>query len=43
MEMYNLTEEEYEYFVDAFRLYGGEWGFHTITEIQEVTLGDKLL
>jgi hypothetical protein len=43
MELYNLTEEEYEYFVDAFRLYGGEWGFHTITKIQEVALGEKLL
>ena len=40
MEMYNLTEEEYECFVDSFRLYGGEWGFHTITRIQEITLGE---
>lgn len=39
MEIYNLTEEEYEYFVEAFRLYGGEWGFHTIKRIQEITLG----
>mgnify|MGYP003288771285 CR=1 FL=1 len=43
MELYNLTEEEYEYFRDAFRLYGGEWGFHTIKSIQEVTLGEKIL
>lgn len=43
MELYDLTEKEYEYFVDAFRLYGGEWGFHTIKSIQEVTLGEKIL
>ena len=43
MELYNLTEEEYEYFVDSFRLYGEEWGFHTINKIQEVTLGEELL
>lgn len=43
MELYNLTEEEYEYFVDAFRLYGGEWGFHTIKSIQEITLGEIIL
>lgn len=40
MELYNLTEEEYEYFIDAFSLYGGEWGFHTIESIQEITLGE---
>ena len=43
MELYNLTEEEYEYFIDSFRLYGGEWGFHTIKSIQEITLGEKIL
>lgn len=43
MELYNLTEEEYEYFVDAFELRGGEWGFHTIEKIQEVTLGKTWL
>ena len=31
--------DTYEEFVDAFELYGSEWGFHTITKIQEVTLG----
>ena len=40
MELYDLTEEEYDCFVDAFSLYGGEWGFHTIKTIQEVTLGE---
>ena len=43
METYNLTEEEYEYFLDAFSLYGGEWGFHTIKSIQEITLGEIIL
>ena len=27
MELYDITEEEYEYFIDAFKLYGGEWVF----------------
>lgn len=43
MELYNLTEEEYDYFVDAFHLWGGEWGFHTIESIQEITLGERIL
>lgn len=43
MELYNLTEEEYEWFIDSFHLYGGEWGFHTIESIQEITLGEKIL
>ena len=43
IELYNITEEEYEYFLDAFSLYGGEWGFHTIKSIQEITLGEIIL
>lgn len=43
MEMYNLTEEEYDCFVDTFSLYGCEFGFHTIKTIQEVTLGEVWL
>ncbi len=42
-ELYNIDEETYELFIKIFNLYGGEWGFHTITRIQEVTLGEKLL
>lgn len=38
-ELYNIDENTYEEFVDAFELCGSEWGFHTITKIQEVTLG----
>lgn len=43
MELYNLTEEECAYFIETFSLYGGEWGFHTIESIQEITLGEKIL
>ena len=43
-ELYNITDEEYEEFIDLFDLYSGvEWGFHTITKIQEVTLGEEVL
>lgn len=43
MELYNLTEEEYEDFIENFHLWGGEWGFHTIVSIQEITLGEEIL
>jgi len=43
MELYNLTEEECAYFIETFNLWGGEWGFHTIESIQEITLGEKIL
>lgn len=43
MEIYDISEEEYENFVDTFHLRGGEWGFHTIKSIQEITLGEKIL
>lgn len=42
-ELYNLSDEDYEDFVEIFQLWGGEWGFHTIVSIQEITLGNKLL
>lgn len=42
-ELYDIDENTYEEFVDAFELYGSEWGFHTITKIQEVTLGKAWL
>lgn len=42
-ELYAINEETYEEFIETFCLYGGEWGFHTITKIQEITLGEKLL
>lgn len=37
-ELYDIDEETYEEFVETFDLYA-EWGFHTITRIQEVILG----
>lgn len=37
-DRYDISEEELEEFRDAFQLYVGEYGFHTITRIQEVTL-----
>lgn len=42
-ELYNITDEEYEDFIETFELYGGEYGFHTITKIQEVILGEEIL
>ena len=42
-ELYNLSNEDYEDFVEIFQLWGSEWGFHTIVNIQEITLGNKFL
>ena len=42
-ELYNLSDEEYEDFIETFHLWGDDWGFHTIVLIQEITLGNKLL
>ena len=39
-ELYDIDEETYEEFIETFSLYGGEWGFHTITRIQEIILGE---
>ena len=38
-ELYDIDEETYWEFIETFSLYGGEWGFHTIKRIQEITLG----
>lgn len=38
-ELYDIDEETYWEFIETFELYGGEWGFHTIKRIQEITLG----
>lgn len=43
MELYDLTQEEYDCFIDTFELYGSEFGFHTIETIQEVNLGEVWL
>ena len=42
-ELYNLSDEDYEDFIETFHLWGTDWGFHTIENIQEITLGNKLL
>lgn len=42
-ELYDIDEDTYEEFVETFELYGGEYGFHTIEKIQEITLGKAWL
>ena len=42
-EIYNITEDELEDFLFAFRIRGGEYGFHTITQIVEVNISNKLI
>ena len=43
-KLYNIDDETFEDFMYTFNLYyTGEYGFHTITKIQEVTLGEKIL
>ena len=42
-EMYNITDEELEDFLFAFRIRGGENGFHTITQIVEVKMLNRLV
>lgn len=39
-ELYNIDKETYAEFIETFSLYGEEWGFHTITRIQEIILGE---
>ena len=42
-ELYDISEEEMEAFQEAFWLWGGEYGFHTITQIVEVNITNKLI
>ena len=42
-EIYNISEDELEDFLFAFRIRGGENGFHTITKIVEVNISNKLI
>lgn len=42
-ELYDITEEELEEFCEAFNLYEGEFGFHTISRIVEVEIKNTLL
>ena len=39
-QLYDIDEETCEEFIETFNLYGGEYGFHTIEKIQEITLGE---
>jgi hypothetical protein len=41
--LYDITEDELDEFIDTFELYGGEYGFHTITAIVEIEIKNKLL
>lgn len=40
-ELYNITEDELDEFIETFELYGGEYGFHTIHKIIEVKFDAK--
>lgn len=42
-EIYNISDEELEDFLLAFRITGDECGFHTITKIIEVKLINRLV
>lgn len=42
-ELYNITQDELLEFIETFELYGGEYGFHTITKIIEVEIKNRLL
>lgn len=42
-ELYDITEEELKEFIKTFELYGGEFGFHTISRIIEVEIKNTLL
>ena len=42
-EIYNISEDEMEDFMFAFRISGGENGFHTITQIVEVQMMKRLV
>ena len=39
MELYDITEAEFEEFRDAFRLWGDDYGLHTIVSIRDIQLG----
>lgn len=42
-ELYDITEDELDEFIDTFELYGGEYGFHTINKIVEIETKDRLI
>ena len=42
-ELYDITEDELDEFIETFELYGGEFGFHTINKIVEIEVKDRLI
>ena len=42
-ELYDITEDELDEFIETFELYGGEDGFHTIHKIVEVEVKNRLI
>ena len=42
-ELYDITEEELDEFIETFELYGGEYGFHTIHKIVEIEFKNRLI
>ena len=42
-ELYDITEDELDEFIETFELYGGEFGFHTINKIVEIETKDILI
>lgn len=43
MELYDITEDELDEFIETFELYGGEYGFHTINKIVEIEIKSRLI
>lgn len=42
-ELYDITDDELDEFIEVFELYGSEYGFHTIVSISEVEIKNRLL
>ena len=42
-ELYNVTEDELDEFIETFELYGDDDGFHTINKIVEIEVKNKLI
>lgn len=42
-ELYDISEDELDEFIETFELYGGEFGFHTINKIVEIEFKDRLI
>ena len=42
-ELYNITKDELDEFIETFSLYVGEYGLHTINRIIEIEIKNSLL